>query len=754
MTQLNKIRLLGAAAALAFALSAHAQYQMERLSRGVVAVRTSSSQVYVGWRLFGVDPAGTSFNLYRSSNGGAAMLLNGTPLATSTNFVDTSAPTSQSNTYFVRPVVGGIEQAASASFTLPANAATRQYLEIPLQIPPGGTTPSGESYTYTANDVSVGDLDGDSELEYVLKWDPTNAKDNSQSGYTGNVFIDAYELNGTRLWRIDLGRNIRAGAHYTQFQVYDFDGDGRAEVMMKTADGTRSGTNQVIGSGSADHRNSSGYILTGPEFLTVFNGQTGAVLATTNYVPARGNVGDWGDTYGNRVDRFLAGVAYLDGQRPSAIFSRGYYTRAVIVAWDYRNGALTQRWVFDSNASGNGAYAGQGNHNLSIADVDQDGRQEIVFGAATIDDNGGRLYVSGLGHGDALHVGDFIPSRAGLEIWDIHESSNQPGADLRDARTGARIFATPNNNGVEGPGRGVAADIWAGNPGAEYWGAGPNMTFLRNASGANIGRNPGSANHLAWWDADFVRELVDGNHVDKYGTGSDTRLLTADGATTNNGTKSNPALSGDLFGDWREEVMWRTSNNSALRIYTTTNVANSRIYTLLHDPQYRVALAWQNTAYNQPPHPGFFIGDGMPTPPTPNITVPGGNPNPGTPIYQTESGTVGGGTVLESTNGGYNGTGYVNSSATGGFSQTAGVDGRGGGSKTLRIRYALGATAARTGQLVVNGTATNITFQPTGAWTTWQNQSVTVNLNNNASNTVRFQSTGQDLANIDEIEIQ
>ncbi|MBC8027384.1 MAG: rhamnogalacturonan lyase [Steroidobacteraceae bacterium] len=750
------MRLLGAVAALAFALSAHAQFQMERLSRGVVAVRTSSSQVYVGWRLFGNDPSGTSFNLYRSSNGGAAMLLNGTPLTSSTNFVDTSAPTTQSNSYFVRPVVGGAEQAASASFTLPANAATRQYLEIPLQIPPGGTTPSGEAYTYTANDVSVGDLDGDGELEYVLKWEPTNAKDNSQSGYTGNVFVDAYELNGTRLWRIDLGRNIRAGAHYTQFQVYDFDGDGRAEVMMKTADGTRSGTNQVIGSSTADHRNSGGYILTGPEFLTVFNGQTGAVLATTNYVPGRGNVGDWGDTYGNRVDRFLAGVAYLDGQRPSAIFSRGYYTRAVIAAWDYRNGALTQRWVFDSNASGNSAYFGQGNHNLSIADVDQDGRHEIIFGAATIDDNGGRLYASGLGHGDALHVGDFIPSRAGLEIWDIHESSNQPGADLRDARTGARIFATPNNNGVEGPGRGVAADIWAGNAGAEYWGAGPNMTFLRNASGSNIGRQPGSANHLAWWDADFVRELVDGNHVDKYGTGSDTRLLTADGATTNNGTKSNPALSGDLFGDWREEVMWRTSNNSALRIYTTTSVANNRIYTLLHDPQYRVAIAWQNTAYNQPPHPGFFIGDGMPTPPVPNITVPGGNPNPnpGTSIYQTESGTVGGGTVVESTNGGFNGTGYVNAPATGGFSQNVNVDGRGGGSKTLRIRYALGAAAARTGQLVVNGTTTNITFQPTGAWTTWQNQTVSVTLNNNTSNTVRFQSNGQDLANIDEIEIQ
>ena len=243
----NTAAALGAVL-LASAFQAQAQYQMERLSRGVVAVRTSSSQVYVGWRLFGNEGSGTSFNLYRSSNGGSPTLLNGTPLTSSTNFVDTSAPPTQSNVYTVRAVVNGVEQSASAAFTLPANAPTRQYLEIPLQIPGGGTTPSGEAYTYTANDLSVGDLDGDGELEYVLKWDPTNAKDNSQAGYTGNVFLDAYELNGTRLWRIDLGRNIRAGAHYTQFQVYDFDGDGRAEVMCKTADGTRSGTGQVIGS--------------------------------------------------------------------------------------------------------------------------------------------------------------------------------------------------------------------------------------------------------------------------------------------------------------------------------------------------------------------------------------------------------------------------------------------------------------------------------------------------------------------------
>ncbi len=735
------------------AQDAQSQAQMERLSRGVVAVRSGSASVYVGWRLFGNDPSGIAFNLYRSSAGGAAMLLNGTPMTASTNFVDNSAPTSQANTYFVRPVLNGVEQANSASFTLPANAATAQYLQIPLQIPAGGTTPSGESYTYSANDLSIGDLDGDGEYEYVLKWDPSNAKDNSQSGYTGNVYVDAYELNGTRLWRIDLGRNIRAGAHYTQFIVYDLDGDGRSEVAVKTADGTRSGTGQVIGNASADYRNSGGYVLSGPEFLTIFNGQNGAVLATTNYVPARGDVGSWGDTYGNRVDRFLAGVAYLDGQRPSLIMSRGYYTRAVIAAWDWRNGQLTQRWTFDSNAPGNSAYAGQGNHNLSIADVDADGRQEIIFGAATINDNGQGLYVSSLGHGDALHVGDLVPSRAGLEIWDIHESSSVPGADLRDARTGARIFAINNTSGSEGPGRGVAGDIYAGNAGAEFWGSGPGMTNLFNASGASIGRTPGSANFLVWWDSDTVRELLDSNHVDKYGTSADTRLLTGSGVTSNNGTKSTPALSGDVLGDWREEVIWRTTDNTALRIYTTTNVATNRLYTFLHDPQYRVALAWQNVAYNQPPHPSFFVGANMSSPPVPNITIVGGNPPVTEDTYQAENGVLGGGTVTESTNGGFIGNGYVNASASGGYVEISGVDGRGGGSKTLAVRFALGVTASRTGRLLVNGVAQNITFNSTGTWTAWSTLNVAVTLNN-GSNVLRFESTGQDLGNIDQVTVQ
>jgi hypothetical protein len=746
-----KIAAASVAVLLAVAFQAQAQYQVERLSRGVVAVRTNSSQVYVGWRLFGNEGSGTSFNLYRSSNGGSPTLLNGTPLTSSTNFVDTSAPPTQSNVYTVRAVVNGVEQSASAGFTLPANAPTRQYLEIPLQIPAGGTTPSGEAYTYTANDLSVGDLDGDGELEYVLKWDPTNAKDNSQAGYTGNVFLDAYELNGTRLWRIDLGRNIRAGAHYTQFQVYDFDGDGKAEVMCKTADGTRSGTGQIIGSSTADFRNSSGYILSGPEFLTVFNGQTGAVLATTNYVPARGTVGDWGDTYGNRVDRFLAAVAYLDGQRPSAIFSRGYYTRTVIAAWDYRNGALTQRWVFDSNSAGS-TYTGRGNHQMSIADVDNDGRQEILFGSLAINDNGTPMWAFNH-HGDALHVGDFIPSRAGLELFKPSEHTDELADYMVDARTGSVIWSHPSCGCDNG--RAVAADIYAGSAGAEAWSAA--VAGLSNTSGGQASsRKPGSTNFLVWWDTDTLRELLDSNHVDKYGTGGDSRLLTADGTTSNNGTKSTPALSGDLFGDWREEVVLRTTGNNALRIYTTTNVATNRIYTLLHDPQYRVAIAWQNTGYNQPPHPSFFIGNGMSTPPTPNIVIVGGtppDPQPGTPTYQLESAVLAGGTVSESTNGGFIGSGYANFSATGGSAQVNNADGRGGGSHAIRIRYALGATASRTGRVLVNGVAQNITFNPTGGWTTWVTQDVTFTFNNGTVNTIRFESNGQDLANVDQIEI-
>ncbi|MCZ7379451.1 rhamnogalacturonan lyase family protein [Micromonospora sp. WMMC250] len=577
--------------------------QMENLDRGLISVRSGGGNL-VSWRLLGTETSAVSFNLYRGST-----RVNASPITGATNYLDSGA--AAGSAYTVRAVVGGVEQAASA----PALQFGAGYLDVPLQVPAGGSTPSGESYTYSANDASVGDLNGDGTYEVVLKWDPSNAKDNSQSGYTGNVYVDAYTLAGTRLWRIDLGRNIRAGAHYTQFQVYDYDGDGRAEVAMKTADGTRSGTGQLIGSSSADYRNSSGYVLSGPEYLTMFNGQTGAILSTVTYDPPRGTVSSWGDSYGNRVDRFLAGTAYLDGQRPSLIMARGYYTRAVIAAWDFRNGTLTKRWTFDSNSSGNGAAAGQGNHQLSVADVDGDGRQEIVYGAATVDDNGRLLHSTGNGHGDALHVGDLDPSRSGLEVFKVDEDGSKPSSYFADARTGQVLWSTPASGDN---GRGVSADIWAGSPGAESWSSA--ASGLANTRGQNIGRKPSSANFLAWWDGDPVRELLDGTKIDKYGTGGETRLLDGSGVASNNGTKSTPALSGDILGDWREEVIWRTTDSRALRIYSTPTPTSVRLYTLMHDPQYRVAIAWQNTAYNQPPHPGFFIGNGMAsTPPTPNI---------------------------------------------------------------------------------------------------------------------------------------
>lgn len=553
--------------------------------RGLVSIRSvRGNGNFVSWRLLGSDAADVAFNVYRDG-----VKVNRAPVTTATSYLDAGAPANAS--YSVRQVSGGgVESAATRSV---GTLATSR--DVPIQSPGSG---------YVANDASVGDLDGDGEYEIVLKWDPADAKDNSQKGRTGNVYLDAYKLNGTRLWRIDLGRNIRAGAHYTQFQVFDYDGDGRAEIAVKTADGTRSGTGQVIGNANADHRNADGYILTGPEFLSVFRGTDGAVLDTENYVPPRGNVSSWGDSYGNRVDRFLAGTAYLDGSRPSIVMARGYYTRSVIAAWDFRGGQLTQRWTFDSAAQSNrSAWEGKGNHNLSIADVDGDGRDEIIYGSMAIDDNGRGLWQNNTHHGDALHVGDFIPSRPGLEVFKPSEWTNEVTHWMGDARTGQILWSAPSCGCDNG--RAVAADIWAGNPGAEAWSA--SVGGLRSATtGAQVAaRKPGSINFVIWWDGDAQRELLNGTTIDKYGPNGDTRLLTGSGVASNNGTKSTPALQADILGDWREEVIWRTSDSRALRIYSTTEPTTIRRPSLMEDRQYREAVAWQNTAYNQPPHLSF-----------------------------------------------------------------------------------------------------------------------------------------------------
>ena len=606
-----------------------AQRTVEKLNRGLVAMRLSSSQVYVGWRMLGTDPADTSYNLYCDG-----VKVAGSPFTTSTNFTHSIAT---NGTYTVRAVINGTETSDSESAVVWSN----QYLDIAMQVPPGGTNVDG-SYTYNVNDCSVGDVDGDGQYEIFVKWDPSNSKDNSQPGFTGNIYIDCYRLNGTRLWRIDLGKNIRAGAHYTQFMVYDLDSDGKAEMACRTADGTVDGTGIVIGNESADYRNTTGSkttsgspygaVISGPEFLTVFNGLTGKAMATTNYLPARGTVSSWGDSYGGRSERFVAAVAYLDGSKPSLVMGRGYYTRLVRVAWDWRNNTLSQRWIFDSTASGNSAVAGMGNHQMTIGDVDGDGKDEIFNGSSGIDDDGTKLYANTLGHGDALHMSDMDPDRPGQEIWQCLEEPAKyktNGLVFLDAKTGVTIWGIPANTDV---GRCNAADIDPRYKGYECFGsagvkdgAGVTTTtnYLIDCKGNLISNKKPTQNFSIWWDADLNRELLDSNKIDKwdYMNGKTSNMLTATGYSSNNTTKATPCLSADLFGDWREEVIFRKDDNTSIRIYTTNLITTNKLYTLMHDTQYRTAIAWQNSAYNQPPHPSYYLGVDMAAQVQPNVVT-------------------------------------------------------------------------------------------------------------------------------------
>ncbi|WP_306853369.1 rhamnogalacturonan lyase family protein [Microbacterium sp. zg.Y909] len=715
--------------------------QLESLDRGVVAVDTGSG-VFISWRLlqgeaYGADATGltgTDFAVYRD----------GEKIATvtdSTNLLDAAG--SASTTYQVAPVLAGREGEPSD----PVSPLAQGHLDIPLTRPADGVTPAGETYTYAANDVSVGDVDGDGAYEYVVKWDPSNAKDVSQVGYTGPVFLDTYELDGTLLSRIELGDNIRAGAHYTQFLVYDFDGDGRAETMLKTAPGTKStgfgpdgaATNEAfitmpaedLAAGFShddDYRMSAadyeehlvqmflgwsereevvsgqwpatleeafgtevaheyplsresaeelvdyfidvfapgrsarnvlrafeGFILEGPEYLTVFDGATGQELQTVRYEPGRGDDGLlWGDYAmsriepGNRVDRFLSGVAYLDGERPSAVFARGYYTRSTVATYDWDGESLSQRWFVDSGHvpltnpfndgphgrdgtdSEYGTITTQGFHSLSAADVDGDGRHEIVYGSATLDDDGGLLYSSfdvmpagsgapgentRLGHGDAMHVADIDPARPGLEIFTVHEGGAWApyGTALRDAATGEVLFGAYSGRDT---GRGMIGDVRADVPGMEVWSsmpAGTDASGLLSATGDVLApTNPGT-NQSIRWAGDLTTQVVNGAGevtptIDDWTRGT---LLTASGTLTNNGTKGNPSLVADVFGDWREELLVRTADSAALRVYTSTEVTGHKLYTLMHDPQYRAEIARQQTTYNQPAYTSFHLASGM-----------------------------------------------------------------------------------------------------------------------------------------------
>lgn len=608
--------------------------QMEKLSRGLVVIPSNSgSGEFVSWRLLGTDNASTTtFDVIR----------NGTTIAKNlknvTSYLDTGG--SSSSKYQVAKRVNGVITETTEAVTPWSNV----YKSLKLSRPKAG---------YSPNDCSVADVDGDGEYELIVKWDPSDSKDNSQSGKTNAVYIDCYEFTGTRLWRIDLGYNIRAGAHYTQFLVYDFDGDGKAELMCKTAPLSKDGKGNYVTAAATDsniknasqtnYRSSTGYILSGPEYLTVFNGQTGAAIHTVWYNPNRaggyGAAADhpaksfWGDNYGNRCDRYLACVAYLDGSSstPSAVFCRGYYTRAYLWAVKFNGSTISTKWLsahtsknsvtvtnssgssttktYSTSTSGSGSATlyGNGNHNLSVADVDGDGKDEILYGSGAVDNDGSLLYATGYGHGDAIHVSDFAPDRSGLEVFQVHEESPY-GWDLHDAATGKILYSS---TGGSDNGRGIAGCFLSSARGGQM--ASSNDRQLRSCvNNSVLSTKSTSVNFRIYWDGSLYDQLFD-KTITKTNGSSITTLFSPtnyNNSTTCNSTKATPCLQADIFGDWREEIiMWNSSDSCTINIFSTTETTSYRVPTLMHDHVYRMGVAWQNVAYNQPPHLGYYLPD-------------------------------------------------------------------------------------------------------------------------------------------------
>ena len=511
----------------------------ENLDRGVIAVM-GEGYGFISWRWQGYESLDVKYNLYKNGK-----LVNSEPMSV-TNYTDVSAK--PGDKYAVAAVSNGAEGEKSAEAVMQSD----NYLEVKLETPPANSI-NGEDYTYFPGDASTADLDGDGELEIILKWDPSITHDAAQAGYTGECIIDAYKLDGTRLWRVNMGRNIRSGAHDTQFMVYDFDGDGKAEMMCRTADGAVAGDGTVIGDADADYaKENNGKNLTGPLYLTAFNGEDGTIIDTVPYDPQSYgdgyDISDWGDTNGNRSERYLAGIGSFDGDKVSAVFCRGYYTgpegplggRIVIGAWTIDGGKLKEEWRFDSKELDN-IFIGQGNHSLSLADVDYDGKDEIIYGSCAIDHDGTPMYSTGLGHGDAQHVADLDPKRPGLEVYSCHEDKNAKYSyEMRDARTGEILYGGLQM-GIDN-GRGTADDIDPNYPGSEGWSA---AGVLTAADGTVISTTYSmAANFLAWWDGDLGREIQNDTYIQKWNAEKDMSetIFTAGGCTSINGTKSTPCL--------------------------------------------------------------------------------------------------------------------------------------------------------------------------------------------------------------------
>jgi rhamnogalacturonan endolyase len=592
--------------------------EMESLDRGVIAINQSGGKVYVGWRMFGLDPGSIAFNVYRSTAGAAAVKLNASPITATTDYVDTGADVTKSNAYHVAPVIGGAEQAASAAYTLPANAPAQQYLSIPLR-------DGGLNYSQ----ANVGDLDGDGQYELVVKWSQSaNVDPGSHTTATAVVYVDAYKLNGTFLWRVDLGWNLESGSDFTPLLVYDVDGDGKAEVITKTAEGTKDGTGVTIGDtdsdGKTDYRNSDGRVLTGPEFMSVFRGTDGKELARTNWI-ARGSVSDWGDSTGNRSCRQQMGIAYLDGAHPSIIMSRGVYAYQVVQAWDFRGGALAKLWAWDNGGKGQSGEWYSSAQCLRMGDANGDGYDEVLKGPLALDHTGKTLWDQKLikGHGDYFHIGILNPARSGLQIFRVLEAAQANGVAMLDAATGTVLWGKTIAGDAS---RGYSSHIDSRQKGAQCW-AGQINNDLLNYDGSVLcsGTSPSNGDHWApiWWEGGLTRSITDefsgndGVHINRW-NGSSCSLTEL--IKTGSGTRLTQTIA-DILGDWREELVIGLPNE--IRVYTTTIPAGNRLYTLMHNPLYRLNVGQSAQRNFGTGLPDYYLGTGMTTPPAPDIKYVG-----------------------------------------------------------------------------------------------------------------------------------
>ena len=625
-------------------------------NRGLhVSISEHQDSVFVSWRMRSTDQPGTTYRLYADHE----------LISSLTGRTNQQLPLSYRSKTFSLDVCDAAGHVIEHQEGVTADTAF--YRDIALQAP---VDTRGLGAVYTPGDASAYDMDGDGEEEIILKWDPSNAHDNAHRGQTSPVWIDCYKLSGQRIWRICLGHNIRSGAHYTQFLCYDFDGDGYGEMIVKTAPGTTDASGAYLCRGisqgadnSACYYDDNGMVATGPEWLTCFDGRTGLELMTTDYWPhfdIQSNwdpTGDDGADKANRGCRFKACVAVLPvthgttvSAKPCAIMNRGYYTYSYFAAYSWDGRDLSIVWQHSSDVPNEGLY-GEGAHSVSVGDVDDDGYDEIVVGAACLDHDGTVLWRTGLGHGDALHLGDFDPTNPGLEVYRVTETPTAYDACLLDARTGRVISSLPCKGGDVG--RGTILDCDPRYPGAEFLARTRDALFTCHADSIAPWQTGAVSNHnyRIYWDGDLLEEYHDHRFVSKWDTQASTWQMVTDmrqyAAHSCNGTKDVPCVQSDLYGDWREEVVYyiidgetpeamleqenremqmrremrraprpngpqgpppsepKQQLSYSLRIFSSTIPSAHALPWLRDDHVYDMSVAWQNDAYNQPPHLGY-----------------------------------------------------------------------------------------------------------------------------------------------------